>query len=185
MDRSRYLGDQPITRPSKPLVATLVTVSPSALAAASKNSFLISANVNFSLFSRTKLHSQAPRWNKYLCNCHCGIASEPVIVPSATTHYPRRVVGLAGGGRTRGCRRVCGQAKLLTQQSQRTNPDRPRRAPENESHAVRRRNSLSTKIPKRFEPPTLVEYRYIATYIVANSCFRRSSTPHEERRLCV
>ena len=152
MDRSRYLGDQPITRPSKPLVATLVTVSPSALAAAFKNSFLISANVNFSLFSRTKLHSQAPRWNKYLCNCHCGIASEPVIVPSATTHYPRRAVGLAGGGRTRGGQRVCTQTKGLTQQSPQTSPGRPRRAPENESHAVRRRERHSTKILKHFGP---------------------------------
>ena len=167
MDRSRYLGDQPITRPSKPLVATLVTVSPSALAAAFKNSFLISANVNFSLFSRTKLHSQAPRWNKYLCNCHCGIASEPVIVPSATTHYPRRAVGLAGGGRTRGGQRVCTQTKGLTQQSPQTSPGRPRRAPENESHAARRRERQSTKILKRFEPLAHVEYACIATNTVA------------------
>jgi hypothetical protein len=61
-------------------------------------------------------------------------------------------VGLAGAGRTRGCHRVAAQSKGLTQQSPQTNPDRPRRAPENESHAVRRRNSLSTKIPKLFEP---------------------------------
>jgi hypothetical protein len=92
-------------------------------------------------------------------------------------------VGLAGAGRTRGGHRVCAQTKGLTQQSPQTNPVRPRREPENESHAVRRRERQSSKIFKLFSPPAHVEYSDIARNIVAKSHSRRSSIPHDERRL--
>jgi hypothetical protein len=82
----------------------------------------------------------------------------------------------AGGG-------ACGRGPhSRLPQSLRTSPDRPRRAPENESHAVRRRNSLSTKIPKLFSHPAHVEYGYTATNNVAKLDSRRSSTPRREGR---